>query len=213
MNKLIKKPFFMIVAGGSASGKTTVVKSILQKAGIEHVLVINQDDYYLDQKDLPMSERVLMNYDHPKSIDIVCLKKDIILLLAGKKIHKPIYDYNNYTRSDQVEIVESKPIIILEGILSLSDESIRALADLKLYVELDDDIRFIRRLSRDVKERGRTMNSVINQYITTVKPMYHKYVKPTKRHADIIIPNDEKHSAAVDVIVHMLKTVKESLWY
>jgi len=208
----MKKPFFMIVAGGSASGKSTVVKSILEKAGIQHVLVINQDDYYLDQKELPMHERVLMNYDHPKSIDIELLKKDILMLLEGKTIHKPTYDYSNYTRSEVIEEVESKPIIILEGILSLVDDSIRDLADLKLYVELDDDIRFIRRLSRDVKDRGRTMQSVINQYITTVKPMYHKFVKPTKRYADIIIPNDDKHSAAVDVIVNMLKTVKESIW-
>ncbi len=207
----MKKPYFIIVAGGSASGKSTVVQSILKKSGIQNVLVINQDDYYLDQKQVDMSQRILMNYDHPKSIDNQLLNQDIQKLLNGQSILKPIYDYNNYTRSDQTEVVESKPIIILEGILSLTDPNIRNIADLKLYVELDDDIRFIRRLSRDVKERGRTMSSVINQYITTVKPMYHKYVKPTKRYADMIIPNDEKHSAAVDVIVNMLKTVKEQL--
>lgn len=206
----MKKPFFMIVAGGSASGKSTVVQSILNKAGIQHVLVLNQDDYYLDQKDLPMEKRVLMNYDHPNSIDIELLKSDLAKLLQGKSIDKPVYDYNLYTRSDKTVKVSSKPIIILEGILSLVDADIRSLADLKLYVELDDDIRFIRRLTRDVKNRGRTMNSVINQYITTVKPMYHKYVKPTKRYADIIIPNDDKHNTAVDVIVNMLKTIKES---
>lgn len=206
----MKKPFFMIVAGGSASGKSTVVQSILNKAGIQHVLVLNQDDYYLDQKDLPMEKRVLMNYDHPNSIDIELLKSDLAKLLQGKSIDKPVYDYNLYTRSDKTVKVTSKPIIILEGILSLVDADIRSLADLKLYVELDDDIRFIRRLTRDVKNRGRTMNSVINQYITTVKPMYHKYVKPTKRYADIIIPNDDKHNTAVDVIVNMLKTIKES---
>lgn len=200
----------MIVAGGSASGKSTVVQSILNKAGIQHVLVLNQDDYYLDQKDLPMEKRVLMNYDHPNSIDIELLKSDLAKLLQGKSIDKPVYDYNLYTRSDKTVKVTSKPIIILEGILSLVDADIRSLADLKLYVELDDDIRFIRRLTRDVKNRGRTMNSVINQYITTVKPMYHKYVKPTKRYADIIIPNDDKHNTAVDVIVNMLKTIKES---
>lgn len=209
----MKKPFFMIVAGGSASGKSTVVQSILNKAGIQHVLVLNQDDYYLDQKDLPMEKRVLMNYDHPNSIDIELLKSDLAKLLQGKSIDKPVYDYNLYTRSDKTVKVSSKPIIILEGILSLVDADIRSLADLKLYVELDDDIRFIRRLTRDVKNRGRTMNSVINQYITTVKPMYHKYVKPTKRYADIIIPNDDKHNTAVDVIVNMLKTIKESKWY
>ncbi len=206
----MKKPFFMIVAGGSASGKSTVVESILNKAGIQSVLVLNQDDYYLDQKDLPMEKRVLMNYDHPNSIDIELLKSDLAKLLEGATIDKPVYDYNLYTRSDKTVKVSSKPIIILEGILSLVDADIRSLADLKLYVELDDDIRFIRRLTRDVKNRGRTMNSVINQYITTVKPMYHKYVKPTKRYADIIIPNDDKHNTAVDVIVNMLKTIKES---
>ena len=206
----MKKPFFMIVAGGSASGKSTVVQSILNKAGIQSVLVLNQDDYYLDQKDLPMEKRVLMNYDHPNSIDIELLKSDLAKLLQGATIDKPVYDYNLYTRSDKTVKVSSKPIIILEGILSLVDADIRSLADLKLYVELDDDIRFIRRLTRDVKNRGRTMNSVINQYITTVKPMYHKYVKPTKRYADIIIPNDDKHNTAVDVIVNMLKTIKES---
>lgn len=209
----MKKPFFMIVAGGSASGKSTVVESILNKAGIQSVLVLNQDDYYLDQKDLPMEKRVLMNYDHPNSIDIELLKSDLAKLLEGATIDKPVYDYNLYTRSDKTVKVSSKPIIILEGILSLVDADIRSLADLKLYVELDDDIRFIRRLTRDVKNRGRTMNSVINQYITTVKPMYHKYVKPTKRYADIIIPNDDKHNTAVDVIVNMLKTIKESKWY
>lgn len=207
----MKKPYLIIVAGGSASGKSTVVQSILKKSGIQNVLVINQDDYYLDQKQVDMSQRILMNYDHPKSIDNQLLIQDIQKLLNGQSILKPIYDYNNYTRSDQTEVVESKPIIILEGILSLTDPNIRNIADLKLYVELDDDIRFIRRLSRDVKERGRTMSSVINQYIMTVKPMYHKYVKPTKRYADMIIPNDEKHSAAVDVIVNMLKTIKEQL--
>jgi len=207
----MKKPYLIIVAGGSASGKSTVVQSILKKSGIQNVLVINQDDYYLDQKQVDMSQRILMNYDHPKSIDNQLLIQDIQKLLNGQSILKPIYDYNNYTRSDQTEVLESKPIIILEGILSLTDPNIRNIADLKLYVELDDDIRFIRRLSRDVKERGRTMSSVINQYIMTVKPMYHKYVKPTKRYADMIIPNDEKHSAAVDVIVNMLKTIKEQL--
>src|SRR5690554_3603001 len=211
MDSLMKKPYLIIVAGGSASGKSTVVQSILKKSGIQNVLVINQDDYYLDQKQVDMSQRILMNYDHPKSIDNQLLIQDIQKLLNGQSILKPIYDYNNYTRSDQTEVLESKPIIILEGILSLTDPNIRNIADLKLYVELDDDIRFIRRLSRDVKERGRTMSSVINQYIMTVKPMYHKYVKPTKRYADMIIPNDEKHSAAVDVIVNMLKTIKEQL--
>ncbi len=202
------KPFLILVAGGSASGKSTVVKSILDQAGIKDVLTINQDDYYLDQKDVPMEKRIIVNYDHPNSIDNELLFSHIKQLLDGKTIEKPLYDYKNYTRSSACETVNPKPIIIVEGILSLTDKNLRDLADLKLYVELDDDIRFIRRLSRDVKERGRSIDSVVKQYLDTVKPMYHKYVKPTKRYADIIIPNDEKHSVAVKVIVGMLNSIK-----
>lgn len=202
------KPFLVLVAGGSASGKSTVVKEILEQAGIKDVLTINQDDYYLDQKDIPMEQRIIVNYDHPNSIDNDLLLEHVKCLLQGHSIQKPLYDYSNYTRSTKSEFVNPKPVIIVEGILSLTDKNLRDLADLKLYVELDDDIRFIRRLSRDVKLRGRSIDSVIKQYLDTVKPMYHKYVKPTKRYADIIIPNDEKHSVAVKVIVGMLNSIK-----
>ncbi|CDR30417.1 Uridine kinase [Acholeplasma oculi] len=207
----MKKPYLIIVAGGSASGKSTVVKAILEKSGIKDCLTINQDDYYKNQDHMTMEERLLVNYDHPLSIDNDVLYQDLISLLEGKTILKPIYDYKNYTRSDQTETIEPKPIIILEGILSLTDKSIRNLADLKLYVESDDDLRLIRRIKRDVKERGRSLDSVVDQYLNTVKPMYHKYVKPTKRYADMIIPNDEAHQKAVDVIVGMLKSKKEEL--
>ncbi len=207
----MKKPYLIIVAGGSASGKSTVVKAILEKSGIKDCLTINQDDYYKNQDHMTMEERLLVNYDHPLSIDNDVLYQDLLSLLEGKTILKPIYDYKNYTRSDQTETIEPKPIIILEGILSLTDKSIRNLADLKLYVESDDDLRLIRRIKRDVKERGRSLDSVVDQYLNTVKPMYHKYVKPTKRYADMIIPNDEAHQKAVDVIVGMLKSKKEEL--
>lgn len=207
----MKKPYLIIVAGGSASGKSTVVKAILEKSGIKDCLTINQDDYYKNQDHMTMEERLLVNYDHPLSIDNDVLYQDILSLLEGKTILKPIYDYKNYTRSDQTEAIDPKPIIILEGILSLTDKSIRNLADLKLYVESDDDLRLIRRIKRDVKERGRSLDSVVDQYLNTVKPMYHKYVKPTKRYADMIIPNDEAHQKAVDVIVGMLKSKKEEL--
>lgn len=207
----MKKPYLIIVAGGSASGKSTVVKAILEKSGIKDCLTINQDDYYKNQDHMTMEERLLVNYDHPLSIDNDVLYQDLLSLLEGKTILKPIYDYKNYTRSDQTETIEPKPIIILEGILSLTDKSIRNLADLKLYVESDDDLRLIRRIKRDVKERGRSLDSVVDQYLNTVKPMHHKYVKPTKRYADMIIPNDEAHQKAVDVIVGMLKSKKEEL--
>lgn len=199
------KPFLILVAGGSASGKSTVVKNILKKAGLKDVLNINQDDYYNDQSHMTMEERYVVNYDHPDAIDFDFLYNDITRLLHGETIEKPLYDYKNYTRSDKTETISPKPIIIVEGILVLVDERLRNLADIKLFVESDDDIRFIRRLKRDIEERGRSIDSVINQYLKTVKPMHYQFVKPTKRYADMIIPNDFEHRVAVNVIVGMLK--------
>ena len=208
-HRSMKKPFLIVVAGGSASGKSTVVKAILKKAGLKDVLDINQDDYYNDQAHMTMEERYIVNYDHPDSIDFDLLYSDITKLLNGESIQKPIYDYKNYTRSSEKALVEPKPIIIVEGILALVDERLRALADIKLFVESDDDIRFIRRLKRDIEERGRSVDSVITQYLKTVKPMHYQFVKPTKRYADMIIPNDSEHQVAVNVIVGMLKQMME----
>lgn len=205
----MEKPFLIIVAGGSASGKSTVVKSILKNAGLDDVLDINQDDYYNDQSHMTMDERIKVNYDHPNALDNDLLFDHIKQLLEGKTIKKPTYDYKNYTRAKEVEEVSSKPIIIVEGILALTDKKLRELADLKIFVESDNDIRFIRRLKRDMLSRGRSLESVIEQYLSTVKPMHYQFVKPTKRYADIIIPNDEDHSVAVDLIVGMLKQIVE----
>lgn len=203
----MSKPFLIIVAGGSASGKSTVVASILKKSNSDDILDINQDDYYKDQRDIPMEQRILVNYDHPESIDNDVLYQDLLSLLKGEIIKKPTYDYVNHTRSEVYERIAPKKVIILEGILSLTDERLRNLADIKVFVESDDDTRFIRRLKRDLVERGRSLDSIIHQYVTTVKPMHHKFVKPTKRYADIIIPNDEKHQVAVDVIVGRIKQI------
>ncbi|MDY0277355.1 MAG: uridine kinase [Acholeplasma sp.] len=203
----MQKPFLILVAGGSASGKSTVVNNILSKASVEDVLRIAHDDYYNRQDSLTMDERTRINYDHPDSLDNNLLYQHLSKLLEGKSIDKPIYDFVNYNRSNKTEIVNAKPIIIVEGILVLTDQRIRDLADLKIFVESDDDIRFIRRLTRDVNERKRTVDSVINQYLETVKPMHYKYVKPTKRYADIIIPNDSKHDVAVSVIAGKIKEV------
>jgi len=195
------KPLLFLVAGGSASGKTTVVREILKRAGIDDVLIINHDDYYLDQTDVPMEKRQLTNYDHPKSLDNELLYKHLIDLLKGKTIQKPVYDFVNYTRSEQCESISPKQIIIVEGILILENEKIRELSDMNIYVELDDDTRLIRRLLRDMNERKRSLESVIMQYESTVKPMFHRFIKPTKRYADVIIPNDRSHDIAVDLIV------------
>ena len=197
----MKKPLLILVAGGSASGKSTVVEEILDKAGIEDVLIIRHDDYYYDQSDLPLEVRFQTNYDHPSSLDNELLYEHLKKLLNGETIDKPVYDFVNHTRSSEVEKVCSKPIIIIEGILILENEKIRDLSDMNLFVELDDDTRFIRRMLRDMKERGRSLESIVNQYQKTVKPMFHKYIKPTKRHADVIIPNDRRHDIAVDLIV------------
>ncbi len=201
------KPVIIAVSGGSASGKSTVVEEILNKLKEDEVLIIKHDDYYKDQNDLTLEERYLTNYDHPDSLDNDLLIKDLNELINGKTISKPLYDFVLYTRSDQKELVKPKKVIILEGILILTDERIRELSDIKLFVELDDDLRFIRRVERDILERGRTLESVIKQYLLTVKPMYHQFVEPTKRYADVIIPNNTKHNVAVDIIVAKINDI------
>mgnify|MGYP001240494023 CR=1 FL=1 len=203
----MKKPLLILVAGGSASGKSTVVQEILDRAGIDEVLIIKHDDYYLDQSHLPLQVRFLTNYDHPSSLDNQLLIDHLKKLLKGEPIDKPVYDFVNHTRGQDIEHLKPKPIIIVEGILILENEEIRKLSDISLFVELDDDTRFIRRMLRDMKERGRSLESIINQYQSTVKPMFHKYIKPTKRYADVIIPNDHKHDIAVDLIVTKIRQI------
>ncbi len=203
----MKQPLLILVAGGSASGKSTVVQEILEKAGLDDVLIIKHDDYYLDQTNLPLEVRYLTNYDHPSSLDNKLLYQHLSALLEGQSVDKPTYDFVNHTRSTIVEHVEPKPIIIIEGILILENEKIRDLSNINIFVELDDDTRFIRRMLRDMRERGRSLESIITQYESTVKPMYHKHIKPTKRYADVIIPNDRRHDIAVDLIVTKIKQI------
>jgi uridine kinase len=199
------RPLLILVAGGSASGKSTVVGEVLERAGLDDVLIIKHDDYYLDQSDLPLEVRYLTNYDHPNSLDNDLLFSHLETLLSGQGVDKPTYDFVMHTRAMAVEHVEPKPVIIVEGILILENERIRNLSDLSVFVELDDDIRFIRRMLRDMNERGRSLESIISQYQNTVKPMFHKHIKPTKRYADVIIPNDRKHDIAVDLIVTKIR--------
>ena len=201
------KPILIIVAGGSASGKSTVVNEIIERLKSVHVAIIKHDDYYVDLTNMPMEERKLVNYDHPSSLDNELLYQHLQDLLNNKAVLKPTYDFIEHNRNTNKELHEHKKVIILEGILSLVDKRIRDLASIKIFVELDDDLRFIRRLTRDINERGRSVESVIQQYLTTVKPMYHKYVKPQKKYCDIIIPNDKSHDVAVDVIVCKIKDI------
>lgn len=199
------KPLLICVAGGSASGKSTVVEKIVQKAGLSDVLIIKHDDYYQDTPELSLNERKKINYDHPESLDNDLLLTQLQSLLNGESIEKPTYDFVEFRRLPAKEKLTAKKVIILEGILILDDPRIRNLSDLSVYVELDDDTRFIRRLLRDMRERGRSVESIIEQYQTTVKPMFHQFVRPTKRYADVIIPNDVNHDTAVDLIAAKVK--------
>lgn len=203
----MKRPVIIAVAGGSASGKTTVVNKIVESFDRGNVTVIKHDDYYKDQSDMTMDERVKVNYDHPFSIDNDLMYDQILDLIRGNKIVKPTYDFAAHNRSTITEEVEVTDIVILEGILIMEDKRIRDLCDIKLFVEADDDLRFIRRLQRDMAERGRSLDSVVNQYLNTVKPMHFAFVKPSKRYADIIIPNDKDHDVAVDLIITKIKSI------
>jgi uridine kinase len=203
----MSKPVIIAVAGGSSSGKTTVVNKIISNFLTEKVEVIRHDDYYKDQSEMTLEERRKINYDHPLSLDNDLFYSQVLDLLNGKAIDKPTYDFVELNRTNITEKVYPAEIIILEGILVLEDERIRNLADIKIFVEADDDVRLIRRIKRDTTERGRTLDNVLNQYLNTVKPMHHAFVKPTKRYADIIIPNDYSHDVAVDLIKAKIFTI------
>lgn len=201
------KTVLIIVAGGTASGKTTVVEKIHQRLKSKDVQVIKFDDYYKDLSNLSLEERAKVNFDHPDSLDNDLMYEQLKTLLEGHSIEKPLYDFKTHTRKRETEIIKPSKVIIVEGILALYDARIRDLANIRIFVESDDDIRFIRRLRRDMNERGRTLDSVIDQYLTTVKPMYYEFIKPTKRYANIIIPNDKDHEVAVDIVAAKVKEI------
>ncbi len=201
------KPIIIGVSGGSGSGKTTIVDIIMDALGKEDVIVIKHDDYYKDQSDLSYEERIVVNYDHPNSLDNDLFIKHLIALTNGEAIDKPVYDFTIHNRKSETERVHPAKVIILEGILLLEDARIRDLMNIKVYVETDPDLRFIRRLDRDINERGRTVDQVIKQYLETVKPMHYQFIAPSKRHADIMIPNHYKHSVAVDLMITKIKSI------
>ncbi|WP_297992398.1 uridine kinase [Anoxybacillus sp.] len=204
-----KKPVVIGVAGGSGSGKTAVTKAIYEHFQGHSILMLEQDYYYKDQSHLPFEERLKTNYDHPLAFDNDLLIEHINKLLNYEPIDKPVYDYTLHTRSNEVIRVEPKDVIILEGILVLEDERLRNLMDIKVYVDTDADIRIIRRLLRDMKERGRTLESVIEQYVNVVRPMHNQFIEPTKRYADIIIPEGGHNHVAIDLMVTKIQTILE----
>lgn len=201
------KPVIIGVTGGSGSGKTTVSRAIFEQLHGHLLLMLQEDSYYNDQSDMPFEERIKTNYDHPNAFDTELLVKQLKDLLDWKTIEKPIYDYTEHTRSSEVEKVEPKEVIILEGILVLNDPALRDLMDIKIFVDTDDDIRIIRRIQRDIEERGRSLQSVIDQYKSTVKPMYHQFIEPTKRYADIIVPEGGENQVAIDLLVTKVRDI------
>lgn len=203
-----EKPIIIGITGGSGSGKTTIAHEIAnQIEANDRIVIMTQDSYYKDNTGLPMSERQKINYDHPNAFDMPLLEAQLNQLLHRKPIEMPTYDFTEHTRSDKTVHINPADIIILEGILVLFNKEIRNLMDIKVYVDTDDDIRFIRRLERDMKERGRSLDSVINQYLTTVKPMYHQFIEPTKRYADIIIPEGGENNVAIDMLTTKVRSV------
>jgi len=194
-------PIVIGVAGGTGSGKTTVANVILERVGRNRIAYLPHDAYYRDLRDLPPVQRAQINFDHPNSLESELMAKHIKTLKSGKPVDIPIYDFSIHTRTDRTIHVEPKAVIIVEGILIFSEAELREVFDVKLYVDTDQDIRFIRRLQRDIAERGRTMDMVIKQYLTTVRPMHMEFVEPSKRYADVIIPEGGLNTVAMDMVI------------
>jgi uridine kinase len=199
--------FVIGVAGGSGSGKTTVVRRIVDSLGSEHVTLLDHDRYYRDRNDLRLEERASLNYDHPDSLETDLLVRHVRDLRAGREVQVPRYDFTRHARLPETETFQPRRALIVEGILVFTDAALRELMDIKVFVDTDSDTRFIRRLQRDVAERGRTMESVIDQYQSTVKPMHLEFVEPSKRYADVIIPLGGHNTVAVDLLLTMLRSV------
>ncbi|WP_018366229.1 uridine kinase [Streptococcus didelphis] len=195
-----KKPIIIGVTGGSDGGKTSVSRAILDSFPNARIAMIQHDSYYKDQAHLSFEERIKTNYDHPLAFETDFMIEQLKELLEGRPVDIPIYDYKQHTRSSKTFRQEPQDVIIVEGILVLEDERLRDLMDIKLFVDTDDDIRIIRRIKRDMMERGRSLDSIIEQYTTVVKPMYHQFIEPSKRYADIIVPEGVSNLVAIDLI-------------
>jgi uridine kinase len=197
--------FVIGVAGGSGSGKTTVVRRIVESIGDDRVTVLEHDRYYRDRNDLRLEERAALNYDHPDSLETDLLVQHVEALRAGETVNVPVYDFARHARQPETRLVSPRRAIIVEGILIYTDAALRRLMDVKVFVDTDDDTRFIRRLQRDISDRGRTVQSVIEQYLGTVKPMHLEFVEPSKRYADIIIPQGGHNAVAIDMLLTLIR--------
>lgn len=199
------------IAGGSGSGKTTLAQRLKERFGEDEVRLISHDSYYKRHDELPYSERCKLNYDHPDAFDNALLIQHLKALKAGQAVDCPVYDYANHNRSDEVQHIEPAPVLIVEGILPFAEPELCALFDYKIFVDTDADERILRRILRDVKERQRSLDSVIAQYLATVKPMHEAFVEPSKRHADIIVPNGGENTSAVDMLAaHIFQLIQQA---
>lgn len=202
------KPLLIGIAGGSASGKTTIAQCLKKEfEQTRSVVIIREDDYYKDQSEKTMAERVKTNYDHPFAFDHALMIEQIDALLAGQAIEKPVYDFVQHTRSTLTEVVEPCDVVVLEGLFVLEEPELRKRLNIKVYVDTDADIRFIRRLMRDVEERGRTLQSVVNQYTETVRVMHEQFIEPSKRYADVIIPEGGSNVVAIDLLKTKISSI------
>ncbi len=202
-------PLVIGIAGGSGSGKTTVAQEILNRVGADRIAFLQHDSYYKDLSELPPVQRAENNFDHPNSLETDLLRQHILSLCEGKAVKVPIYDFSTHSRTDRSFLVSPHRVILVEGILIFVDAELRNLFNIKIFVDTDADIRFIRRLQRDLSERGRTTESVIKQYQATVRPMHLEFVEPSKRYADVIIPEGGFNTAALDMLAARINTLLE----
>ncbi len=199
------RPIVIGVAGGTGSGKTTVARQILDRVGAEHIAYIPHDAYYRDLSHLPLEERVRVNFDHPDSLETELLIEHLKALRSGRPVEIPIYDFTTHTRTTQTRHVEPASVVLVEGILVFAEPRLREMFDVKLYVDTDADVRFIRRLRRDIEERGRSVESVCEQYLATVRPMHLEFVEPSKRYADVIIPEGGFNEVAIEMVAARIR--------
>ena len=203
------RPIVIGVAGGTGSGKTTVARQILDRVGAEHIAYIPHDAYYRDLSHLPLEERVRVNFDHPDSLETELLIEHLKALRSGRPVEIPIYDFTTHTRTTQTRHVEPASVVLVEGILVFAEPRLREMFDVKLYVDTDADVRFIRRLRRDIEERGRSVESVCEQYLATVRPMHLEFVEPSKRYADVIIPEGGFNEVAIEMVAARIRGMLE----
>lgn len=201
------QPLVIGIAGGTGSGKTTVASVILKRVGAEHIAFLPHDAYYRDLKNLSLAERARINYDHPDSLETDLLVNHINQLKRWEPAELPVYDFTTHSRTSRTVHIEARQVVLVEGILIFYEQALRELFDIKIYVDTDADIRFIRRLQRDIIERGRTTESVINQYLNTVRPMHLEFVEPSKRYADVIIPEGGLNTVAMDMVTARLEAL------